>query len=111
MADHPLLFESRSVLGPRRMDGNRLSEGKGCPPNVIIGTDGSGLSALDAGAIGGMGAGTGLALATTARPKAEGAVEPSMDEPHQNRCHPLQPHPVDVWVREAHAARHRTTTA
>ena len=72
IADHPLLFQSRSVLGPRRMDGNRLSEGKGCPPNVIIGTDGSGLSSLDAGAIGGTGAGTGLALATTARPKSRG---------------------------------------
>ena len=73
IADHPQLFQSRSVLGPRRVDGNRLSEGKGCPPNVIIiGTDGSGLSVLDAGAIGGTGAGTGLALATTARPKSRG---------------------------------------
>ena len=73
IGDHPHLFQSRSVLDPRRVDGNRLSEGKGCPPNVIIiGTDGSGLSVLDAGAIGGTGAGIGLALATTARPKRRG---------------------------------------
>ena len=73
IADHPQLFQSRSVLGPRRVDGSRLNEGKGCPPNVvIIGTDGSGLSVLDAGAIGGTGVGLGLALAITARPKSRG---------------------------------------
>ena len=73
MADHPQLFQSRSVLGTRRVDGSRLREGKGCPPNaVIIATGGSGLSVLDAGAIGGTGAGLGLALATTARPKSRG---------------------------------------
>ena len=37
IGDHPHLFQSRSVLDPRRVDGNRLSEGKGCPPNVIRG--------------------------------------------------------------------------
>ena len=73
MADHALLLGSKSTLGPRRIDGNRLSEGKGCPPSVtIIGTPVSGQSALDAGAIGGKGSGSGLALATTARPKRRG---------------------------------------
>ena len=47
--------------------GNRLIEGNGCPPTVTIGTDGSALSVLDAGAIEATGAGTGLALATTVR--------------------------------------------
>ena len=60
------------MLGTRRMESNRLSEGKGYPPNVIIGMDGSGISILDTGAIGATGAGTGLALATTTRPKSRG---------------------------------------
>ena len=54
------------------MDGNRLSEGKGCPPNVTIGTDGSGIGAISAGALGGTEARFALALATTARPKSRG---------------------------------------
>ena len=72
LADHPLLFPSTSVLGPRRLDGSRLRVGKGCPLIVIIGLDALGLSSLDAAAIGGTGAGTGLALATTARPNRRG---------------------------------------
>ena len=63
------------MLDLRRIDGNRLSEGKGRPAHVVIGADGSAIiavaaeavggtdtsaiSALDAGAIGGGGGGGG----------------------------------------------------
>ena len=56
------------------MDGSRLSEGKECPPTVLIGTDGSGLSVLDAGANGGTGAGTGLGGQVVPGPAGNGTT-------------------------------------
>ena len=40
------------MLNPRRLGGDRLGEGKRCPPDVTIGTGGSAISVLDAGTIG-----------------------------------------------------------
>ena len=92
------------------MDGNRLSEGKGCPPTssserMALVLEQSTQEPLEA---------RGLALLWLWLPprdqKAEGAVELSMDEPHQNCCHPLQHQLVDVSVHEAHAARRLRAT-
>ena len=58
-----------------------------------------------------------LALAWLWQPplfqKAEGEVEPSMIEPHQKHCHPLQAQPVHAWAHKVdpHAATQRTATA
>ena len=72
IADCAQLSQWNSVLDLRRPGGKRLSVGKGCLPDIIIGTDGSALFVLDAAAIGDVGVGTGLALATTARPRSLG---------------------------------------
>ena len=54
------------------MEGRCLSVGNGCPPNVIIGTDGSAVSVNGAGTTGVTGASTGFALAIAVRDTGRG---------------------------------------
>ena len=66
------LFYTSSKLDPLRPGGNRLNDGRSCPPEATMGAIGSVNPELDAAAMEGIGAGAGFALAATTRPKCLG---------------------------------------